>query len=377
MKKLSTFTIGLIFLLGFSVGFKCHAQNLENGTITVNTDLVTIWTQVTNRGDASPIRGLKINDFRLREHGNPQQISLVLESQPLSVVILVDGMSCVRPSDIQFQRSLDALRQLGEDAEMALMAWDSDVRLVQPMTRNQKLIAEQLEDRVSFFNFLNSSQIGTEEKVRPERSFARPGEAVYQAARYLEKSASHERRKIIIVISSTSSTIYMAKTHFHKSTEVNELLGKSGITVYALLENDGTKEVFGLSDKLNPIAIPKVMNDTQLRRAGGTLEVFVEQTGGQIYISKNKPWIRLSSLQANKAFGEEFDELFTQLTRLIRSSYTIGYYPENTNFDGKFRRIKLELSKSAKTKYGNVDIKTREGYYAARPVLTPVSEKSK
>lgn len=60
-------------------------------------------------------------------------------------------------------------------------------------------------------------------------------------------------------------------------------------------------------------------------------------------------------------------ENLIRLAGLIRSSYTTGYYPENSDFDGSFRRINLELSPFGKTKVGKVNIKTRTGYRALRP----------
>ncbi len=240
LKKRLAFIESLLFLAFLVVAIsQTQAQLSSQDTVTINTNLVVTWAQITNRIDGSPVKGLNINDFLLREEGKLQQIDMVKEGQPLSVVILVDGMTCLRPSEIEFQRSREALRQLGDDAEIALMAWDSDVRLVQPLTRNQRVIADQLEDRVSFFTALNGIQHDPQIKVRPERDHARPGEAIYQAVRYLEKAASPERRKIVILISSTLSSVFMAKTHLHTGAEVKELLDKSGTTIYALLENDG------------------------------------------------------------------------------------------------------------------------------------------
>lgn len=340
-----------------------QAQQIDRTTVTVNTDLVVTWAQAVNRIDGSPIKGLGIDDFLLREDGKQQQLSLVKEGRPLSVVILVDAMQCVWPPEIELRRSRAALRQLGEDAEIALMIWDSEVRLVQPLTVDQPSIANRLENRISFFYTLNGAQSDSYIKVRPERDNHRPGEAVYQAARYLEKAASPGRRKIIIVI--TQSYLAMARTHTHTGSEVKELLRKTGTTVYALLENNGIRSVYG-ADEYNPVTMFQVMRKKRQRRSGGILEEFVDLTGGSILMSKNEPWLNLSTLTPNAAFGKEFDELFIKLTELIRSSYTIGYYPENTNFDGRFRRIQLELSPSGKTKVGKVSIKSREGYQAMR-----------
>jgi VWFA-related protein len=373
MKSLiRTFLLHLVLFILTTSSFM-HAQysNNQTGTFTINTDLVITWANITSLKDNSPIKGLNISDLLLREEGKQQQISLLKEGQPLSVVILVDGMTCVRLPEIEFQRSHEALRQLGEDAEVALMAWDSDVRLVQPLTMDQSVIANRLEDRTSFFNALNGAQNDIQIKVRPDRDHPRPGEAIYQAAQYLEKAASPDRRKIIIVI--TTSFSLMAKTHLHTGAEVKGLLKQTGATVYALLENNGRRSGYG-SDEYNPVTMFQVMRNKKQQRSGGTLEEFVELTGGSILVSKNEAWRNLSTLTPNGEFGKEFDELFIKLARMIRSSYTIGYYPENPNFDGRFRRINVELSRSGKAKAGKADVKTRNGYLAIRRISPTTSE---
>jgi hypothetical protein len=169
---------------------------------------------------------LGIEDFVLREDGTPQQISLVKEDQPLSVVILVDGMACIVPPEHELQRSDEALRLLGDDAEIALMAWDSDVALVQHLTRDRDAIANQLKDRVSFFYALNGHRNTAQGPVRPGRDFQRPGEAIYQAARYLEQNASSGRRKVIIVIAYPG---WLGERHLHTAAEVKELLERIGV----------------------------------------------------------------------------------------------------------------------------------------------------
>jgi VWFA-related protein len=240
------------------------------------------------------------------------------------------------------------LRQLGDDAEIALMAWDSDAVLMQPFTKDQDAIASRLGNKVSFFYALNPPQPGRQDPVRPGRNYSRPGEAVYEAARYLEKNASAGRRKIIIMIGWVDRR-FMAKTHRRSAADVKDLLEKTGATVYGLhLREDMLGSFFDSAYDL-PF-IPK--------NSGGTLGQFVRETGGSMFVGPR----------------QEADELLLKLTRLIQSSYTIGYYPENSNFDGRFRRINLELSPSGKTKAGRVNIKTRKGYRALRPSAPTVSE---
>ena len=158
--SLKKFVSILLWAYLFAAAVVIQAQQANQGAVTINTDLVVTWAQAVNRTDQSSLKGLGTGDFILREEGKLQKISFVKEGQPLSVVILVDGMTCVRMPEIELQRSREALRQFGEDAEIALMAWDSDVRLVQPLTRDQQLVADKLGDRKSFFIALNGEQKG-------------------------------------------------------------------------------------------------------------------------------------------------------------------------------------------------------------------------
>jgi len=350
-----TLTIGLLLFLLFAASDSIRAQQSDSprNPLTINTDLVVTWAQVLDRKDGKVVKGLEIDDFTLREDGKPQQISLVKEGQPVSVVILVEGMTCLVPPELEFQRSQQAMRQLGEDAEIALMAWDSDAVTVQPFTKDQEAVARRLKNRVGFFYALNPPREGRD-PVRPERDLYRPGEAIYQAAKYLEKAASPKRRKVIIIISWSRPPLRMATSHRQTAAVVSELIEKTGTTIYGLYLAERRPAGLGRLFSGLPLNVKE-----KKRRDGGSIEQFVEQTGGSILIGK----------------PEEADDQLIKLTDLIRSSYTIGYYPENSNFDGGFRRIGLELSPRGKAKVGKVDIKTRNGYRALRP-STPVGSEA-
>jgi VWFA-related protein len=348
-----TITLFWTFLFAASAPIQAQQPDRQKNSFTINTDLVVTWAQISSRKDGAPVKGLETGDFALREDGDRQQISLVKEDQPLSVVILVDGMACVVPPEDEFQRSPQALRQLGGDSEIALMAWDSDVAPVQPLTRDQEVVAGRLKDRVSFFHALNGYRSYGNGPVRPERDNYRPGEAIYQAAKYLEKAASPERRKVIIIIAWSRAPLYMAYTHRQTGADVSKLIEKTGTTVYGLYLAE--RRPHGLSRLFSGLPLKY---DKKKQRDGGSIEQFVEQTGGSILTGK----------------PEEADDLLIKLTGLIRSSYTIGYYPANSDFDGGFRRISMELSPQGKAKFGKVDIKTRNGYHAFRPSAQAASE---
>jgi VWFA-related protein len=341
--SLTTFTIALFSL--FTAGQPILAQQSDHQkpSVTINTDLVVTWAQVLDPKDGKVVKGLEIDDFVLREGGKPQQISLLKDGQPKSVVILVQelvpcgGYEYKLATEYSFRKNREALRQLGDDSEIALMVWDYDVALAQPMTTDHNLIADKLEDRNKLRNILRPRAMTPEGDLA---EFARPGEAIYQAARYLDKTASPGRRKIIIVIAHAG---WLDKWwHRRAAAEVEEMLEKTGTTVYGLYQDFVPGDV---------AEFQRLNRKDKDRRRGGTIEEFVERTGGSLLVGRT----------------EESDELLIKLAGLIRSSYTIGYYPENSDFDGAFRRINLELSPGGKAKAGLVNIKTRSGYRAFRP----------
>lgn len=330
-----------------------QAQTQEK--VTVNTDHVTTWVQVTNRDNGVPIKGLGIDDFLLQEEGKSQLIDVVEKEQPLSVVLMVNGYPSEWSAEKWYRHIIEIMLELGGDVEIAVMGYDSITVLVQPLTKDINVLSDKLKSRWAFHYFLGRhlperiAQWPPGEWVMP-----RIGDTTFTAAEYLIKAVAPARRKIIIFI--TERSFWTDETTINTGAEVEAFLEQWDITVYGLLHTNTTR-VQDNDPLYNLFYRQKIKN----RLKGGTLEGFIKATGGTSIIGQ---W-------------EECDEMFMKLAKQIRSSYTIGYYPENTNFDGKFRRIKLELSKSGKAKFGKVDIKTREGYHAVRRVPASAPEKLK
>src|SRR5258708_25791772 len=71
------------------------------------------------------------------------------------------------------------------------------------------------------------------------------------------------------------------------------------------------------------------------------------ETGGRAYVNQNE-----IKFGVERAFEDE------------AAAYTVGYYPENKKYDGKYRGIKV------KVKRDGVEIHSRRGYYAVDPTQT-------
>jgi VWFA-related protein len=75
-----------------------------------------------------------------------------------------------------------------------------------------------------------------------------------------------------------------------------------------------------------------------------TMREMARETGGRAYVNQNE-----IKFGVERAFEDD------------AATYTLGYYPENKKYDGKYRQIKV------KVKRDGVEVQTRRGYFAIDP----------
>jgi VWFA-related protein len=75
-----------------------------------------------------------------------------------------------------------------------------------------------------------------------------------------------------------------------------------------------------------------------------TMREIARETGGRAYVNQNE-----IKFGVQRAFED------------VTATYTLGYYPENKKFDGKYRSIKIKVKKDG------VELQHRRGYYAFDP----------
>jgi VWFA-related protein len=78
-----------------------------------------------------------------------------------------------------------------------------------------------------------------------------------------------------------------------------------------------------------------------------TMREMARETGGRAYVNQNE-----IKVGVERAFED------------TSAAYTLGYYPENKKYDGKYRQIKV------KVKRDGVDVQNRRGYMAIDPTQT-------
>jgi len=93
-----------------------------------------------------------------------------------------------------------------------------------------------------------------------------------------------------------------------------------------------------------------VARNTDTSSSQDTMRAIAAETGGKAYINQNDIRQGVALAVADNS-----------------SSYTIGYYPEDKKMDGKYRQIKVKLSRDAS------EVRYRHGYFAIDP--TQVKDK--
>jgi VWFA-related protein len=75
-----------------------------------------------------------------------------------------------------------------------------------------------------------------------------------------------------------------------------------------------------------------------------TMRAIANETGGRVYINQNEVAIGVEKAMQDNA-----------------ASYTLGYYPEDKKWDGKYRALKVKLTRDG------VEVRHRRGYFAIDP----------
>jgi Ca-activated chloride channel family protein len=138
---------------------------------------------------------------------------------------------------------------------------------------------------------------------------------------------AHNLRKAIVILSDGGDN----RSRFTVSEVKN-----------AMLESDVQMYAMGIFD---PEEIRRKTSEEE--KGPKLLEILAEQTGGRLY------------------YVENLDDLTTISARIgteLRNQYLLGYSSTNSSRDGKFRRVRVNLS--APPDMPNLKSYYRHGYYA-------------
>jgi Ca-activated chloride channel family protein len=282
--------------------------------LKVDVGLVLFEASVWNMAGGT-MDTLNREDFALLDDGVPQSIvHFSRDELPLAVVLVVDVSGSM--ADV-----MGSMRK-------AALAWLERLKPV---------------DRVAIFTFADNPKLQvplTLEKAKVAKAigqFSASGgtdihKALYQAAAYLRQEAPHERRIVILASDDFAGTFLGGRI----SSEVLRSLQEADTTLYNL-------KLRNLDERFVPHERLELMDVVHV-------PWIAAQTGGVVEEVKN-------TKQLSEAFG--------RLIAVLKSRYTLGFYPKMDAGDTGFHKLDLRLTPGLGAKNKDYKILSKDGYFAA------------
>jgi len=287
--------------------------------IRTQVNLVNLFVTVRDKSKRI-VTDLKQEDFKVLEDSQAQQIAFFSKevTLPITLGMLLDtsGSEQYMLGAIQDAGGRFVDRVLRKGDEALVMSFDSDVDLLSDFTDDRGQLDRAI--RKARINVPSGGSVASNPGPIGSRQIT--GTALYDAI-YLacnEKLNTEAGRKAIVIV--TDAQDEGSKVRLEESIEAAQ---RTDTVVHILLVADPH---FGGGN-------------------GGVAHKITDETGGRTIV-----------VNSEKHLAQAFD----QISEELRSQYTLGYYPTNAAHDGKFRKIKVEMS--------NHDHKVlaRKGYYAPK-----------
>ncbi|HYO90589.1 MAG TPA: VWA domain-containing protein [Pyrinomonadaceae bacterium] len=342
----------------------------EGDVVRVDTQLVSVPAVVTDSA-GHPLAGLRAENFRLFENGQPQVISnFATTDAPFEVALLLDTSGSTR-ADVQLIRRAASLfiDSLRPGDRVAIISFNvvraerdslATVEVNTPLTNDRARLRMALEsvgasNGTPFYDALE--RISDDIFNEPPREEVRGRRAVVAMTDGVDSSSDAE------------------------FAEARAKLLRAGVTCYFVQVNTEDYVEERLMRDCNDFGTLR-LSRTQLQRyrrifvpraPAGDYSSFCQmgqfermKISRDLYNLARSEMADLARSSGGKAFEaadlRDARAAFSQVANEIGTQYSLGYYPANKARDGRFRAIRVELKGVAR----GAQVRAREGYYAPK-----------
>ncbi len=299
---------------------RAAAQDQGQGpVIKTEVNLVNVFATVRDKNKRI-VNDLKQDDFKIYEDGHEEKIAFFSKEMnlPITIGLLLDtsGSEQNMLPAIQDGGSRFLHRVLKKGDEAMIISFDSDVDLLSDFTDDRSILDRAINKaRINIpgggMMAGNPGPIGGSSNIT--------GTALYDAI-YLacgDKLNGEAGRKAIVIV--TDAQDEGSKTRLEEAVEAAQ---RTDTVIHVLL-----------------------VYDPRYGGNNGVAHKLTEDTGGRLIVVNSE---------------KKMEEAFDQISEELRSQYVLGYYPTNNTKDGKFRKIRVDMT--------NHDLKVlaRKGYYAPK-----------
>jgi VWFA-related protein len=375
-------TSAILFGLFIAAQISVHAQkSTDDGeAVKLNATLIPVPAVVLDRSGKF-ISDLSQKDFTLFEDGKRQEVAFFTAvKQPFHAVLVLDTSNSAQDRLRAIQLTASGFTgELAAEDKMMVISFDNEVRQLTEFTN----------DRAELESAIKSTEAGY-------------GKLLYEAlTRALNSLKDKEGRRAVILFSDG-----VDMKSIEASVESNlKLAAEVGAVVYVVrfdtrwwIEAEARKHQPKKAEKQLPfevdgrIPLPPEYGGPDLTPEGAIRPrieingngrpsppiVYSDGFGNQqrienaapadaittnldkLYGEANSYMRSLTSLTGGAVFeASTFDatrSAFAYIADELRNQYVVGYYPKNQKADGKFHKIKLEVSRK------DVQVRARSGY---------------
>ncbi len=267
------------------------------------TSLVSLEVTVTDK-KGQPIDGLARNDFRVYEDNTEQNVTFFSrDKKPVSWGLVLDrsGSMTGMMEDV-YRAALHSVEAGTPEDETFIMTFNQDIDVVQDFTSDRDKLLRSIR---------NISATGST--------------ALYDAvALSLDhmRQGRHQKKVLVVITDGDDNASHI------RFTRLLEMAKKSETLVYIV----GFFEAMDLPNL-------KLLG----RQSSDELKRLAEQTGGIAYFPKGM---------------QECDRACKDIALQVSRQYSLGYYPKNIEWDGRWREIRVAVNRPEKAM-----VRTRAGYF--------------
>jgi Ca-activated chloride channel homolog len=277
-------------------------------TFQAHTDLVLIPVTVTDASNRF-VLGLQKQDFQLFEDDVEQNVTLFSdEDAPLSIGLLFD--------------------ESGSMSDKLPTSRDAAAQLLNALEKGDEAFLVEFADlaKVSIAFTGHAQDIQTALKNAQASGLTAMYDAINTGLVEMKKASNS--RKAIVVISDGGDN----RSHY-TAAQIESLVREADVQIYAM----GVFEpVFSFGMAPEEISGPRLLSEISA------------QTGGRAFAA---------------ALPGDLPSVANRIAVELRNQYVLGYYPKNKTRDGKYRKVKVQVSQPPGLS-SPVKIHWRLGYYA-------------
>ncbi len=329
----------------------------QEGTIRVNTELISIDVAVSDRAGMRGAPMLAAEEFTVYENGVRQQVSNFSATEvPFNVVLLIDTSGSTSEDLAIIRRAARRfLTELRPQDRVAVVAFHEQVELLEDLTSDRAKIEQALEKLPSgtgsaVYDALQLSLDEVFKKVQGRK-------AIIALTDGVDSFGFHTYEDLLPEVERSNATLYFLEVNTEAFTEAGLLRECYDDKHFEFSEKQLKKYYTEARVKpreqriqfnrhcLIPKDERKQMNQQLYESARREMRVIAEKTGGEVYAVKDL---------------KQLEPAYARIAAELRTQYSIAYYPSNDKRDGSWRKLRVEVRRKGWV------AKTRPGYRAPK-----------